>query len=179
MRKTIAERMHASLTEMAQLTMDMDVNMDDAIKLRTQLVEEWADEGVKPTYTDLVIRAAARALKKHPLMNSSWGEKEIALHGDVHVGMAVSLDEGLIVPVVRHADAISVKEDWGHSSNIVGVDLCHRAKVRRYCMFHHEPIYDDEMIFKVLQETIRYEEITRETSPLKVSSAYDGLVIDL
>ena len=110
MRKTIAERMHASLTEMAQLTMDMDVNMDDAIKLRTQLVEEWADEGVKPTYTDLVIRAAARALKKHPLMNSSWGDKEITLHGDVHVGMAVSLDEGLIVPVVRHADAISVKD---------------------------------------------------------------------
>ena len=109
MRKTIAERMHASLMEMAQLTMDMDVNMDDAIKLRSQLVDEWADDGVKPTYTDLVIRAAARALTKHPLMNASWGE-EITLHGDVHVGMAVSLDEGLIVPVVRHADAISVKD---------------------------------------------------------------------
>lgn len=109
MRKTIAERMHASLAEMAQLTMDMDVTMDDVIKLRGQLVDEWADEGVKPTYTDLVIRAVARALEKHPLMNASWGDREITLHGDVHVGMAVSLDEGLIVPVVQNANAISVK----------------------------------------------------------------------
>ena len=66
MRKTIAQRMHESLQSMAQLTMDMDVNMDDAIKLRNQLVDEWADEGIKPTYTDLVIRAVARALEKHP-----------------------------------------------------------------------------------------------------------------
>ena len=110
MRKTIAERMHASLTEMAQLTMDMDVQMDDAIKLRGQLVEEWADEGVKPSFTDIVLRAVARALDKHPLMNASWGEKDITLHGDVHVGMAVSLDEGLIVPVIKNANKISVKE---------------------------------------------------------------------
>jgi pyruvate dehydrogenase E2 component (dihydrolipoyllysine-residue acetyltransferase) len=109
MRKTIAERMHDSLQSMAQLTMDMDVNMDDAIKLRNQLVEEWADEGVKPTYTDLVIRAAARALAKHPLMNASWGDKEITLHGDIHVGMAVALEEGLIVPVIKHAADISIK----------------------------------------------------------------------
>ena len=118
MRKTIAQRMHASLMEMAQLTMDMDVVMDDAIKLRTQLIEEWQDEGVRPTYTDLVIRAAARALKKHPMMNSSWGDAELTLHGDVHVGMAVSLDEGLIVPVVKNADRISVKELAAESSRL-------------------------------------------------------------
>lgn len=110
MRKTIAERMHDSLQSMAQLTMDMDVNMDDAIKLRNQLVEEWADEGIKPTYTDLVIRAAARALEKHPLMNASWGDQEITLHSDIHIGMAVALEEGLIVPVVKNAAAISVKQ---------------------------------------------------------------------
>lgn len=109
MRKTIAERMHDSLQSMAQLTMDMDVNMDDAIKLRNQLVEEWADEGVKPTYTDLVIRAVARALQKHPLMNASWGDQEITLHGDIHVGMAVALEEGLIVPVIKNAADISIK----------------------------------------------------------------------
>jgi pyruvate dehydrogenase E2 component (dihydrolipoamide acetyltransferase) len=103
MRKTIAARMHDSLMSMAQLTMDMDVNMDDAIKLRTQLVEEWKDEGIKPTYTDLVIRAVAKALEKHPLMNASWGDTEISLHSEIHVGMAVALPEGLIVPVVRDA----------------------------------------------------------------------------
>ncbi len=109
MRKTIAERMYDSLQSMAQLTMDMDVNMDDAIKLRNQLVDEWADEGVKPTYTDLVIRAVARALAKHPLMNASWGDQEITLHGDIHVGMAVALEEGLIVPVIKNAGDISMK----------------------------------------------------------------------
>ncbi len=110
MRKTIAERMHASLMEMAQLTMDMDVNMDDAIKLRGQLLDEWADQGVKPTYTDIVIRAVAKALETHPLINASCGDKEIELHGQVNIGMAVSLDEGLIVPVLHNANVISMKE---------------------------------------------------------------------
>jgi ribonuclease BN (tRNA processing enzyme) len=77
------------------------------------------------------------------------------------------------------ADMITVKEDWGHSSNVVGVDLCLRAKVKHYCMFHHEPVYDDATLYAVLQETIRYEEIMREGAPLQVSTAYDGLVIHL
>lgn len=72
-----------------------------------------------------------------------------------------------------------MKEGWGHSSNIVGVDLCHRARAKHYCMFHHEPIYDDEMIHRVLSETIRYEQLIRDDYPLHVSSAYDGLVIDI
>ena len=118
MRKTIAARMHESLMTMAQLTMDMDVNMDDAVKLRGQLVEEWEDEGVRPSYTDLVIRAVARALEKHPRMNASWGDDEITLHGDVHVGMAVSLQEGLIVPVIKNANAISVKDLAQESSRL-------------------------------------------------------------
>lgn len=118
MRKTIADRMHASLMEMAQLTMDMDVHMDDAMKLRNQLVEEWQDEGVKPSFTDLVIRAAARALEKHPLMNASWGEKEIALHNEINVGMAVSLDDGLIVPVIQNSNELSVKALAKESSRL-------------------------------------------------------------
>ena len=77
------------------------------------------------------------------------------------------------------ADMATMKEDWGHSSNVVGVDLCLRAQVKHLCMFHHEPIYDDDMIHNVLQETIRYEEIMREGPALKVSTAYDGLVIRL
>ena len=57
------------------------------------------------------------------------------------------------------ADMTTIKEDWGHSSNIVGVDLCLRAKVKHYCMFHHEPAYDDETLSTILQETKRYAEI--------------------
>jgi pyruvate dehydrogenase E2 component (dihydrolipoamide acetyltransferase) len=110
MRRTIARRMHESLQQMAQLTMNMDVAMDEAVKLRRQLVDEWRGEGLRPTYTDLVIRAVARALTRHPAMNASFGETEIVLHGDVNVGMAVALDEGLIVPVVKHADRLDMHD---------------------------------------------------------------------
>ncbi|MDQ2693932.1 MAG: MBL fold metallo-hydrolase [Pseudomonadota bacterium] len=78
------------------------------------------------------------------------------------------------------ADMITIKEDWGHSSNTIGVDLCHRAGVKQLCMFHHEPAYDDDKIHTILQETRRYEEITRQSHPpLAVSSAYDGLEIEV
>ncbi|MBI5947162.1 MAG: 2-oxo acid dehydrogenase subunit E2 [Chloroflexi bacterium] len=118
MRKVIAERMHASLQEMAQLTMGMDVAMDDAVKLRTQLVAEWEPEGVRPSYTDLVIRAVAKALRQHPLLNARFGDKEIELLGEVHVGMAVALDDGLVVPVIRNADALPLKEIAAESTRL-------------------------------------------------------------
>lgn len=73
------------------------------------------------------------------------------------------------------ADAISVKADWGHSSNIVGVELCQAAKVKRLVMFHHEPAYSDTQIADILEETRRFEEITRDGHALEVLSAWDGL----
>ena len=118
MRRTIARRMYESLQSSAQLTMDMDVNMDDAVKLRTQLIDEWQDEGLRPTYTDLVIRASAKALAKHPDMNSVYGKTEITLRGEINVGMAVALEEGLIVPVVRHADRLTMKQVVQESSRL-------------------------------------------------------------
>ena len=109
MRKTIAQRMHQSLQDSAQLTMDMAAVMDDAVKLREQLIREW-DGAARPTFTDLVIKAAAKALQKHPLMNSQFGGTGIQLLNEIHVGIAVALPEGLVVPVVRHADQLSLKE---------------------------------------------------------------------
>ena len=102
--------MHQSLQESAQLTMDMEVNMDDAVKMRNSLVEEWANEGIKPTYTDIVIKAVGKALLAHPMMNSQFLGAEIALMTEVNVGMAVALPEGLVVPVVRNVDQLSIKE---------------------------------------------------------------------
>lgn len=75
------------------------------------------------------------------------------------------------------ADAMSVKADWGHSSNIVGVELCQMAHARHLCLFHHEPMHDDETIERLLAETRRIEEITRGGDPLQVSAAYDGMEI--
>ena len=109
MRKTIAARMHDSLQTMAQLSMDMDVHMDECVKLREQLIAEWQGEGIRPSYNDLIIRAAGKALRAHPLMNSQLGDGEMLMLKDVHIGMAVALDSGLVVPVVRNADQLSVK----------------------------------------------------------------------
>lgn len=77
------------------------------------------------------------------------------------------------------ADACSVKEDWGHSSNVVGVDLCHRAGVKNFCMFHHEPLQDDEGIERIWRETVRYEELVRGDHALTVHCAWDGMEIEL
>jgi phosphoribosyl 1,2-cyclic phosphodiesterase len=76
-------------------------------------------------------------------------------------------------------EAISVKADWGHSSNIVGVELCQRAGARHLCMFHHEPASSDETLARVLADTRRFEQITRTGPPLTITSAYDGLEIVL
>jgi phosphoribosyl 1,2-cyclic phosphodiesterase len=77
------------------------------------------------------------------------------------------------------ADAMSLKEDWGHSSNVIGVELCQMAEAKRLCLFHHEPVFDDARIQRVFEETLRLEEITRAGPRLRISSAYDGLVIEV
>ena len=118
MRKVIAERMFASLRDTAQLTMDMEADMDDCVRLRAQLIEEWADEGVRPSYTDIVMKAAARALRDHPRMNARFEGAEITLRGEVHIGMAVALEEGLVVPVLRHVDRAGLKEIAVESSRL-------------------------------------------------------------
>ena len=77
------------------------------------------------------------------------------------------------------AEAISVKADWGHSSNIVGVELCQMARAKHLMLFHHEPANDDATLVGLLKEARRFEELTRGDHALKISAAYDGLEVDL
>ena len=95
-RGTIAKRMHGSLTDMAQLTLHLDADLDAVVADRTARKAA----GAAPSYTDYVIAAAARALVIHPLVNSQIIDAGVALLPTVHIGMAVALDEGLIVPVI-------------------------------------------------------------------------------
>ena len=75
-------------------------------------------------------------------------------------------------------DTVSLKQDWGHSSNVVAVDLCHAAGAKRLALFHHEPTYSDADIQRMHDETIRYEELVRAEGPaLSVICAYDGLEV--
>jgi len=77
------------------------------------------------------------------------------------------------------AEAISVKADWGHSSNIVGVELCQMARAKHLVLFHHEPANNDATLEGLLKEARRFEELTRGDHALKISAAYDGLEVDL
>jgi phosphoribosyl 1,2-cyclic phosphodiesterase len=77
------------------------------------------------------------------------------------------------------AESISIKADWGHSSNVVGVELCQMATAKRLALFHHEPAHDDAMIEQLWRESQRLEEITRDAHRLEVTAAYDGLEIAL
>jgi phosphoribosyl 1,2-cyclic phosphodiesterase len=73
------------------------------------------------------------------------------------------------------ADAITMKADWGHSSNIIAVELCQIALCKKLCLFHHEPAHNDQQITKVLNATRRFEQITRNKHILEIVSAYDEL----
>jgi len=74
---------------------------------------------------------------------------------------------------------VSLKKDWGHSSNIVGVELCQMARAKHLVLFHHEPVFDDARIATMLEDTRRFEEIGRDGHPpLRISAAYDGLEVD-
>jgi pyruvate dehydrogenase E2 component (dihydrolipoamide acetyltransferase) len=104
MRGTIAKRMHASLQEMAQLTLFMDADLGAVVADRTARSER----GTAPGFTDYVIAAAARALRTHPGANAQVVDGGIALLPDVHVGMAVAVEDGLMVPVIHHADRLDL-----------------------------------------------------------------------
>jgi phosphoribosyl 1,2-cyclic phosphodiesterase len=91
------------------------------------------------------------------------------------VGFFRNADLLIFDAMYSHAETVSVKEDWGHSSNIIAVELAQLARVRRLVLFHHEPAYDDARIERVFGETIRYEEISRAGHMVEVIAAYDGL----
>jgi len=76
------------------------------------------------------------------------------------------------------ADSVTMKADWGHSSNIVAVDMCQAARVKRLAMFHHEPAHSDDDIARTHAETVRYAELNDEGGqPLEVLCSYDGFEI--
>lgn len=105
MRKVIADNMHASLQNAAQLTTFTEVDVTEMVRFRDLVREEYkGDDSVKISYNDIIVMATARALMRHPIMNSTLVDEEILVHETVHLGIAVALSEGLIVPKLRHAE---------------------------------------------------------------------------
>ena len=109
MRGTIAARMLQSLTEMAQLTHGFEVTMDAVVELRGTLKEQYRDLGLPvPSLNDFVVRAASLSLRRHPILNSTIVDKEIHVLSRIHMGLAVAVPGGLMVPVIRDADRLSL-----------------------------------------------------------------------
>ena len=109
MRKIIADNMHASLQNAAQLTAFTEVDVTEMVQFRDLMREEYKrDDSVKISYNDIIVMATARALMRHRIMNSTLVGEEIMLHDTVHLGIAVALSEGLIVPKLRNAEKKSL-----------------------------------------------------------------------
>ncbi len=101
MRKTIARRLSESKFTAPHFYLTIEINMDKVVDMRKQVNE------VAPTkisFNDFVVKAAAVALRQHPAVNSSWLGDKIRFNKDVNIGVAVAVDEGLLVPVIRYAD---------------------------------------------------------------------------
>lgn len=101
MRKTIAKRLAESKFTAPHFYLTMEVDMDECVNAR-EVINEAMD--VKVSFNDLVIKAAAGALRKHPKVNSSWLGDKIRYNNHIHIGVAVAVEDGLLVPVIRFAD---------------------------------------------------------------------------
>lgn len=101
MRKTIARRLSESKFTAPHFYLTVEMNMENAIKTRERINEI---APVKISFNDIVIKAVAAALRQHPAINSSWLGDKIRINRDINIGVAVAVEDGLLVPVIRHAD---------------------------------------------------------------------------
>ncbi|MFI5132242.1 MAG: pyruvate dehydrogenase complex dihydrolipoamide acetyltransferase [Chitinophagales bacterium] len=116
-RSIIAKRLGESKFSAPHFYLTMEINMDNAIPARTQLNEI---SPVKISFNDLVVKAAALALRQHPAVNASWLGDKIRRYQHVHIGIAVAIEDGLIVPVVRFADQKSLPQIAAESKELSG-----------------------------------------------------------
>jgi pyruvate dehydrogenase E2 component (dihydrolipoamide acetyltransferase) len=118
-RNAIARNMTASLQEMAQLTLGHEADVTSLVATRAALKAEYAASGRRtPTITDFVVKAAALALRAHPTMNSALRDGRIESPGRIDVGVAVAIEDGLLVPVVRNADRRTIADISADTSRL-------------------------------------------------------------
>lgn len=107
MRKAIAKALGNSKFSAPHFYLNIEVDMDNAMASRKTIN---AIPDTKISFNDMVVKACAMALKKHPQVNTSWTDSDTLFHSHIHVGVAVAVDEGLVVPVVKHTDALSLTQ---------------------------------------------------------------------
>ncbi len=130
-RKTIARRLAQSIGPVPTFYLTSEVDMERVVEARESLLAGQRGSGaeekqIKVSFNDIIIKAVAMALRQHPACNSWWQDDHIRYWNEVHVSMAVAVEEGLITPVIRHADQKTLREIAGESR-----DLAARARERR------------------------------------------------
>ncbi|RCR70763.1 pyruvate dehydrogenase complex dihydrolipoamide acetyltransferase [Larkinella punicea] len=193
MRKTIARRLSESLFTAPHFYLTMEINMDKAMDLRGKVNEV---SPVKVSFNDFVLKAAALALKKHPAVNSSWLGDKIRRYSYVNIGVAVAVDEGLLVPVIRNADqktlstiAAEVKDlagkakdkklqpkDWeGSTFSISNLGM---FGIDEFTAIINPP---DSCILAIgsIKQTVKFEgEVAKPTNVMKVTLSCDHRSVD-
>jgi pyruvate dehydrogenase E2 component (dihydrolipoamide acetyltransferase) len=122
-RKTIARRLTQSIGPIPTFYLTTEVDMERSAEAREALL---AAGGEKVSFNDIIIKATAMALKRHPECNAWWQDDHIRYWNEVHVSMAVAIEDGLITPVIRHTDLKSLREIAAESRDLAG-----RARERR------------------------------------------------
>jgi pyruvate dehydrogenase E2 component (dihydrolipoamide acetyltransferase) len=117
MRKTIAKRLSESIFTAPHFYLTIEVAMDEAIKSRATIN---TIPDTKVSFNDMVIKACAMALKKHPKVNSQWKEEAITINHHVNIGVAVAVEDGLVVPVLKFTDQMSLTQIGGNVKDLAG-----------------------------------------------------------
>jgi pyruvate dehydrogenase E2 component (dihydrolipoamide acetyltransferase) len=126
-RRTIAQHMIESVRATAPVTLTTTADASNLVNLREQFkAARQTDEDVIPTYTDFVVKLVAVALGRHPILGARWQEDHLALPEQVHIGIAVDTDVGLVVPVVRDVPALTLRQLAARTR-----ELAEKARSRR------------------------------------------------
>jgi len=110
MRKTIARRMTESVTQAPHFMATVDIDMTRCINLKKKLNEFLKNNESKVSFNDIIMKVVSKAIEKHPLINSSYEGENIKVYKDINFGLAVSIDGGLVVPVVKHVNRKTIQE---------------------------------------------------------------------
>ncbi len=133
LRRTIANRLVASRRETVPVTLTCRCDATELVALRARLKSSLSS-GEAPGITDILVQRTAQALSRHPLLAGRWEEDRILVPKDIHMGLAVDTDSGLLVPVIRHADTAGLDEIAAQSRRLIAA---HRSRSSGGCFHHH------------------------------------------
>ncbi len=131
-RKTIAKRLAASIGPIPHFFLTTEIDMERAAEAREALNTQLGDEGGKISFNDIIIKAVALALVQHRTCNAWFQEDHIRYWNEVHIGMAVAIEDGLITPVIRNADMKSLREIGAESRELAARARSRRLKPEEY-----------------------------------------------